>query len=360
MRIQPAKARQRKIEDFIIANVAPHSTDIKSLATNAFGGKRSEIDRCVDRLCKLQILEALSCPDRIEYRIRVFETCERTLPVVSSMAEDEVWNSTILPALDGVAPNVLGICIYGCTEMINNVIDHSGADYLYLSVERNPKQLIFTIWDTGIGIFRKIQEKLQLENRRHAVLELSKGKLTTDPERHTGEGVFYTSRMFDEFTIMSGELFFASHAGDDWLLETDKADRRGTFVTLYIDPRSERTTAGTFARFTSPSPHDDEVRDFSRTHFPVELARFEGESLISRSQAKRLMARAEKFREVVLDFKGVKSIGPSFADEIFRVFKRQHPSIHISTIRVEPEVMSMIRRAIAAAADEDTPETQRP
>jgi hypothetical protein len=47
---------------------------------------------------------------------------------------------------------------------------------------------------------------------------------------------------------------------------------------------------------------------------------YEGESLMSRSQARRLMNRFDRFSEVVLDFTGVNFIGQGFADEIFRVF----------------------------------------
>jgi len=36
---------------------------------------------------------------------------------------------------------------------------------------------------------------------------LAKGKLTTDPKRHSGEGIFFSSRMFDEFDILSGGVF---------------------------------------------------------------------------------------------------------------------------------------------------------
>ena len=44
--------------------------------------------------------------------------------------------------------------------------------------------------DFGIGIFNKIQQGMNLLDERHAVLELTKGKLTTDPARHSGEGIF--------------------------------------------------------------------------------------------------------------------------------------------------------------------------
>jgi hypothetical protein len=38
------------------------------------------------------------------------------------------------------------------------------------------------------------------------------------------------------------------------------------------------------------------------------------------ASAKRVLGRGDRFDEVLLDFKGVSSIGPAFADEIIRVF----------------------------------------
>ena len=55
----------------------------------------------------------------------------------------------------------------------------------------------------------------------------------------------------------------------------------------------------------------------------------------------------EKFREVVLDFKGVGSVGQAFVDEIFRVFKNEHPDIKIQYINANDEVGAMIKRGIA-------------
>ena len=59
----------------------------------------------------------------------------------------------------------------------------------------------------------------------------------------------------------------------------------------------------------------------------MKLARYGNENLISRSQAKRLLARLEKFKIVMLDFEDVATIGRAFADEIFRVFTNNHPEI---------------------------------
>ena len=44
---------------------------------------------------------------------------------------------------------------------------------------------------------------MHLLDERHAILELSKDQLTTDPARHTGDGIFFTSRMFDSFDLQT-------------------------------------------------------------------------------------------------------------------------------------------------------------
>ena len=58
---------------------------------------------------------------------------------------------------------------------------------------------------------------------------------------------------------------------------------------------------------------------------PLLLAQYEGEKLISRSQAKRVAHRFERFERVELDFAGVPDIGQAFADEMFRVFAKRIP-----------------------------------
>jgi hypothetical protein len=84
---------------------------------------------------------------------------------------------------------------------------------------------------------------------------------------------------------------------------------------------------------------------FTRTHVPVFLARYGDENLVSRSQAKRLVSRLDRFSEIVLDFAGVETVGQAFADEIFRVFQQEHPGAHLTWVNAKPEVDEMILRA---------------
>ena len=195
--------------------------------------------------------------------------------------------------------------------------------------------------DDGVGIFKKIQNALGLLDERHAVLELAKGKLTTDPKNHTGEGIFFTSRMFDSFDILSGGVFFCHIFGtpEDWILERDKF-KNGTSVWMKIHNHTARTTRKIFDQYSGGEDYT-----FNKTVVPVNLAKYGDDNLISRSQAKRLLSRVELFKIVFFDFKEVDAIGQAFADEIFRVFANQHPQIVLDVIHANSQIKRMIERA---------------
>jgi len=209
--------------------------------------------------------------------------------------------------------------------------------------------------DRGIGIFRNIQNRFHLHDPRQALLELSKGRLTSDPKHHTGHGIFFTSRMFDEFSIYSGNLYYnrIRQEDDDWCVEArDLTDLViGTWVEMTISTNASWTTRDIFDRYQV-----DPV-GFTRTHVPIALGKYPGEQLVSRSQAKRVLARVDRFSEVLLDFQGVQDIGPAFADEIFRVFRNAHPDISIRASRANDRVNRMITAA-REAPDEETEEEE--
>lgn len=78
------------------------------------------------------------------------------------------------------------------------------------------------------------------------------------------------------------------------------------------------------------------------------MSQWHWHNIVSRSQAKRVLARVEKFKEVILDFKGVAEVGQAFVDEIFRVFSQSHPEIHLFYVNANESIEWMIRRALAS------------
>lgn len=263
----------------------------------------------------------------------------------AGLTEDRVWVGDVAPMLGRLPANVREIAHYGLTEMVNNAIDHSEGGVVEVMVDLNRNRLTLIVRDDGIGIFRKITRALDLPDERLALLELAKVKLTTDPRRHSGEGIFFASRMFDRFVIASGELVFDHDdtEADDVLFDVteDGANGLGTRVDMQIAVDSTRESAEVFQAYSSGP---DEYT-FAKTVVPVRLAKVGEDNLISRAQAKRLLQRVDRFRCVVLDFAEVASIGQAFADEIFRVFANEHPEVELVPIHAATEVQQMIRRA---------------
>jgi anti-sigma regulatory factor (Ser/Thr protein kinase)/biotin operon repressor len=337
------RARGEAVRRYLLENVQANPFSISKLAMDHFGVSRQAINRHLGLLVQEGALIESGNTRSRSYRPAPIVNWQGSYPLNSELAEDVVWRDDVGPVLGNLPENALDLWQIGFTEIFNNAGDHSGGLNVRVSIQKTAVSTEMSIMDDGIGIFRKIQKDLDLLDERHAIFELSKGKLTTDPTRHSGEGIFFTSRMFDAFDILSGGLFFSHVIGseEDWLLErTNPAS--GTYVSMRLANHTARTAKKVYDFFTSGDPDD---QAFTKTVVPVRLAQYGNDKLVSRSQAKRVMARVELFKTVVLDFEDVPSIGQAFADEAFRVFTLAHPDISVVAIRTNSDVRRMILRA---------------
>jgi len=335
-----------KIQQLLLRLIDDETPDVAGVAARTLKLSRQAVNRHLRELVSSGVVLATGSTRSRKYELVQVEEQE-TFPL-EGLAEHAVWEEFVRPYIVGLPDNVRAICQYGLTEMVNNAIDHSGGTLARVILVLNPVRVQINVYDNGVGIFKKVKDAFHLERESDVILELSKGKLTTDPSRHSGEGIFFTSRVFDEYSIYSGTLFFLHMPdNDDWLLDSGDAIR-GTLVTMQLDPASTRTTTEVFDKFASP----DQYR-FDVTHVPVKLAQLGEDSLVSRSQAKRLVSRFDKFSRVVLNFAGVVSIGQAFADEVFRVFKDAHPDVELTWINTSKEVKRMISRALGRGAGEE-------
>ncbi len=234
---------------------------------------------------------------------------------------------------------------YAFTELLNNAIDHSGASTAVARWWVEPALWSFEITDQGDGVFPHLRSGLGLPDLFAAIQELTKGRTTTAPDRHTGEGIFFASKAVDLFTLES--------AGLAWTVDNLRHDQAigtspitiGTRVTCEIDPASNRSLAAVFARFT------DENFDFSRTNTVVHLFGL-GVRFISRSEAKRLLQGLDRFTQVEVDFTGVQDVGQGFVDELVRVWPTQHPGTTITPTHMNPAVQFMLHRGLPSAQPE--------
>jgi hypothetical protein len=256
------------------------------------------------------------------------------------ISEDRVWDevAAACPAVGRLEGAGRSLFQYAFTEMVNNAIEHSRGHEVEVRFDQpDRKMLAFEVKDDGVGLFRNLRRLRGFKSDLEALQELSKGKLTTLPAGHTGEGIFFTSKAARRFEIHSGGLrWTVDNVIGDTAVGTDPAPR-GTRVRFEGDLHPRKALAEIFAEYT-------EGFAVTRTRIVVKLFTY-GVRFISRSEARRVVNGLERFRAVIFDFTGVEEIGQGFADEVFRVWSSTHPEIKLEAVGASPPVAFMIEHA---------------
>jgi anti-sigma regulatory factor (Ser/Thr protein kinase) len=244
------------------------------------------------------------------------------------------------PFFSSLKENVESILFYAFTEMLNNAIEHSGSKYVKISFGKNKENIEFRVQDFGVGAFRNIIKKRGLKNELEAIQDLLKGKTTTQPRSHSGEGIFFTSKIADIFVLESFDhRLRVDNLVKDIFIEELKPQKRGTSVGFQLSSNSKKHLNDVFSQFVAKP---GEV-GFDKTEIKVRLFT-SGTVYISRSQARRILAGLEKFKSIIFDFDKVTTVGQAFADEIFRVFQNRHPNIKLEAINMADPVKFMVDR----------------
>ncbi len=234
--------------------------------------------------------------------------------------------------------NVRHIWFYAVSEMVNNVIDHSDAENMHVRVLVNHLKTTVTITDDGVGIFEKLKNHFSLPGLDEAICELFKGKLTTDKENHSGEGVFFTSKMMDSFSIISGGKVFTTTKYDNDGVGSCSQGKSGTSVIMELSNFTNKSAKDIFDAYS------DTDGAFTTTRIP--LKNIFDQAPVSRSQAKRICNRLDEFEEVILDFNGVPWMGQGFAHQIFVVYAKAHSEISIKAENMNESVLGMYKHVL--------------
>ncbi len=327
----PQDKQGQTIRQFILEQVDEHPHDITQHTAKNFILTRQAVNLHLQRMVADGRLVRRGKTRKTRFFLAPIKTWRKHYS--GQHSESDVWESDILSQISDLPENALDIWRYCFTEMFNNAIDHSSGTRISVELNRTAVTVEIAIIDNGVGIFKKIQKAMKFSDVRDSALELAKGKFTTDPARHTGEGIFFTSRMLDGFDISSGGVYFTSES------QIERA--KGTAIWMKLKNTSDRSRQNIYDAFASP----ENDYAFDRTVVPVKMAEHDKGDLVSRSQAKRLLLRIDRFRTAVLDFENVDQIGQAFADEIFRVFASRHPGVDLQFVNANKQISNMIRRA---------------
>ncbi|MCL4586053.1 STAS-like domain-containing protein [Fusobacterium nucleatum] len=332
------KEEKDKIKEFLLKTISIGENPYKAMENN-FKISRQTVSKYLNELVEKNYITKNS---KGNYVIN-FYISESKIYKNKNLEEDIVYDELIKKYEIDKKNNVKHILVYAFTEMLNNAIEHSEGTEISIHYTENYFNIFVIIKDNGIGIFRKIVRDHNLKNENEAIFELKKGKLTSDAENHSGEGIFFTSKVVDYFLISSFNKTFSSGSNEYFYNIEENKEKciKGTEVILILDKNTERTTKEIFDEYTS----DDFV--FNKTKITVHLAKdYLGHDFVSRSLAKRILMNVEKFKIIVLDFENIDNIGQGFADEVFRVFKNKNPDITIVPVNMNEEIEFMINRAM--------------
>lgn len=330
--------KREKIKIYILEKIEEGQRDYVKKAAETFDISLNSIYRYLREMENDKIIQKKN--GRYEL-VEEFEIYELSRLKGEVDEEDIIYSKYIAKYVKDLPDNIERIWQYSFMEMMNNAIDHSMAENVTLIVSRNILNTTIYIIDNGIGIFKKIKEYYGYDSLDVAVKELFKGKLTTDSNNHSGEGIFFTSRILDRFAVISDEKVFTHNKYSDTysnLYEYKELEKlnitNGTIVHMQLSNNSNKNLKEVFDMFA------DNDGGFTKTRIPIK--HFFETYPVSRSQAKRLSNRFESFQEVELDFEGVDEIGQGFAHELFVVYQKNNPDIKLTPIHTTKDVEKMI------------------
>lgn len=343
-------SRAQEIRTFLVENIPTHARDIVAVTVESFAVTRMTVHRHLNRLLRDKRIVKTGTTKGAAYYLKT--SLDKTLifQIEPNAHAGQVWTEYLSEDFARLPEAVEEICKYAFVQMFNNALTHSGGKGVVVKTIWKKDSLELNIIDDGAGIFQSIQKVLGVLDIRESILQLSKGKFTTVPESHQGQGIFIVSRLFDVFGIFSDGLFYCKdNVRDDWFLEKRKISKsKGTRISMAISFDAERTLKQVVSRYTVPG-----APVFDTTEILIKLSQMEDDPYISRTQAKRVLLGVEKFQRVVLDFKNIPTVGQAFVDEVFHVFPSVHPAIAIESIHASPDVQFMIDKSLPVFENQD-------
>lgn len=260
---------------------------------------------------------------------------------LAGLQEDLPWARDFAPHFK-LPTAVARMAQHAFAELLNNAVDHSGGSQVTVSMRQTPLQVQLLVSDDGCGVFERIACAHAIADPTLAMLELSKGKLTSLPLHHSGRGLFFVSRLADVFDLHANAQAFQYRGWNDGGWHRSRPlPRQGTSAYVAFALDSPRTLDAVLRAHSL----DGDGYGFERTVVPLRLLADEVGVLESRALARRVFARLHRFERAELDFSGIGEIGYAFADELFRVAGRQHPALQIVPVGALPRVSAMINAA---------------
>jgi anti-sigma regulatory factor (Ser/Thr protein kinase) len=314
-----------------------HPHDLATQLTQRLDISRSAVARLIARLVDNQWLRRDGTPRRPRFAPGLLRQVVRRYRL-AGLDEHTPWARDFAPSF-ALRANIARLAQHAFSELVNNAIEHSGGSGVTVSMRQTPTHLQLLVSDDGCGLFDRVGRSFELHDPAIAMLELSKGKLTSDPDRHSGRGLYFTARFAEVMDLHANDTAFQHRVWQRHHWQRTRAAAHGgtsVFVAIALDSTLELDAV------LREHSHDGQGYGFERTVVPLQLLTASGSGLESRAQARRVAARLQQFRRAEVDFGGIAEIGHGFADELFRVYARSQPGVELVPLNMAERVRALV------------------
>ena len=240
-----SEEKRKAIQLYMLEKIRMDDTLFLKKTAEVFSISETSVRRYV-KMCIDKKLIEVSNKNQCGYRLVTYEK-KWSVSNDGTLEEDQIFYAEILPELKEISKNAEDIWAYTFAEIMNNAIEHSGAEKISYAVKRDCLYTEISIVDDGIGVFKNIQKYLLAHGIKNvsteqAVLELYKGKLTTnwypDVDRVCNIirscDFFHEKRKQGKFYPVASDciLYEVRESGDDGSDEIGKS--ASTYIKGYI------------------------------------------------------------------------------------------------------------------------------
>ncbi len=331
-----ARIELAPLTQWITAAATQHRYDLPAFVMQRLGISRRRVMPLLQKLTAAQWLNSTGTARKPCFSPGPLRQVVKRY-ALPGLQEDLPWRRDFAPFFE-LPASVQRLARHAFTELLNNAVDHSGGTSVTVSLRQTALHLQLLVSDDGCGVFKRLEDSFGIDDPQLAMFELSKGKLTSQPDRHCGHGLYFSARLADVFDIHANAAGFQRRGWDAGAWKpTRAAPHSGTSVYLAIALDTPRTLDAVLQAASTRSGYD-----FDRTQVPLRLLS-DCHGLVSRAEARRVVSRLASFTHAELDFSGIDDVGPAFADELFRVFRNQNPAVQLSPAGMDPRVSAVVR-----------------